>query len=101
MGSPFELPSELNIYCAIQTRDDLLAWFTAQTASSTAGVLEISARNVSEVDGAGLQLLAALTNAGRPWRLTDASGAFINACRTLGFSEWTEDLEKATEKGSS
>ena len=54
MSEPFELPTELNIYSALETRDALLAWVTEQMGKGQDG-LEISARNVEEVDGSGLQ----------------------------------------------
>jgi ABC-type transporter Mla MlaB component len=89
MKLPFELPSELNIYSALETRDALLAWATEQ---STQGhdTLHISARDVAEVDGSGLQLLAALGDREHPWRLVHSSTAFTEACRTLGFGHWLD-----------
>jgi len=68
MSDAFELPQELNIYRALETRDSLLAWVAAQ-ASQSKGALEISARHVAEIDGAGLQLLAALDNMEQPWHV--------------------------------
>lgn len=89
MGDRFELPSELNIYSALETRDALLAWVTAQVAEGR-DHLEISARNVAEVDGAGLQLLAALSNMDHHWRLVETSTPFTEACQTLGFGSWVD-----------
>ncbi len=89
MGVRFELPSELNIYGVLEARDSLLAWVSEQVATGTE-VLEISARDVAEVDGAGLQLLAALSNMDTPWRLVEASDAFQNSCRTLGLADWLD-----------
>jgi ABC-type transporter Mla MlaB component len=97
MSEPFELPTELNIYSALETRDALLAWVTEQMGKGQDG-LEISARNVEEVDGSGLQLLAALSNMEHAWRLVDASDAFTEACRTLGVAQW---LEKRPLKNAS
>lgn len=34
MSEPFELPTELNIYSALETRDALLAWVTEQMSKS-------------------------------------------------------------------
>lgn len=90
MSIVFELPQELNIYSALETRDALLAWVTAQTTQSV-GVLEISARNVAEIDGAGLQLLAALSNMDQAWHLVDVSVPFTEACTTMGFGSWIDD----------
>jgi len=89
MSIVFELPQELNIYSALETRDALLAWVTAQTAQSK-GALEISARNVAEIDGAGLQLLAALSNMDQAWHLIDISVPFAEACETMGFGSWID-----------
>lgn len=89
MGNRFELPSELNIYSAQATRDALLAW-VAQQAASSGGALEISARTVDEVDGAGLQLLAALSQTSPNWHLVEASPVFAEACRTLGLGHWLD-----------
>ena len=94
MSVPFELPSELNIYSALETRDALLAWVTAQVAQGL-DHLDISARDVAEVDGAGLQLLAALSNMGHPWRLVETSVPFVEACQTLGFGHWLGPLKEA------
>lgn len=89
MSEPFELPAELNIYCALETRDQLLAWASEQSATAT-DFLTVSAKNVVEIDGAGLQLLAALSNMDQAWQLTQPSDAFTEACQTLGFSNWLD-----------
>lgn len=89
MSEPFELPAELNIYSALDTRDALLAW-VAEQSSKNPEHLDISAKNVEEVDGSGLQLLAALSNMEQNWHLVDTSDAFSDACRTLGFSNWID-----------
>jgi len=87
MSTPFELPSEITIYSVMETRDALLAWVTEQLAQSSK-LLEVSATQVQVVDGAGLQLLLALSNMGQPWRLRNPSEALQNACRTLGLDTW-------------
>lgn len=97
MSDRFELPAELNIYSALESRDALLAWVTEQTTKAS-GRLEISARDVVEVDGAGLQLLAALSNMDHTWHLVEASEPFAEACRTMGFGQW---LDKRYLKSSS
>ena len=91
MSVAFELPAELTIYGALETRDALLAWATQHLGKSDR-VLEISAREVAEVDGSGLQLLAALSNMDVSWQLVDASPAFSEACRTLGLGHWVDSL---------
>lgn len=90
MAERFELPAELTIYSALETRDALLAWLAEQTTKS-GEYLEVSARDVAEVDGSGLQLLAALANGEQPWRLVEASDAFVEACRTLGLAKWLDN----------
>ena len=94
----FDLPPELNIYNVLETRDALLAWVTAQTAAGK-DRLEISAKAVAEVDGSGLQLLAALSNTEQHWSLVDSSEAFDAACRTLGFGHWLKSTESLKAKG--
>lgn len=89
MSEPFELPAELNIYSAMESRDALLAWVSEQ-ASKSGDFLKISARQVEEVDGSGLQLLAALSNMEQPWQLVDASDVFVDACQTLGLGKWLD-----------
>ncbi len=87
MGERFELPAELNIYSALEIRDNLLAW-VAENGSKGRDYLEISARDVEEVDGSGLQLLAAISNMDQPWRLVEASDRFVDACRAMGLTQW-------------
>jgi anti-anti-sigma regulatory factor len=89
MSERFELPVELNIYSALETRDALLARVAEQGARGRDS-LEVSARDVAEVDGSGLQLLAALSHGGTPWRLVEVSVAFEQACRTIGMLDLLE-----------
>ena len=89
MAERFELPAELNIYSALETRDTLLAWVAGQIAEGKE-FLEISARDVAEVDGSGLQLLAALANGEQAWHLVEASEPFLDACRTIGLTKWLD-----------
>jgi len=98
MSEPFELPAELNIYSALETRDTLLAWVAEQTTKGRDS-LELSAKNVAEVDGAGLQLLAALTNMDQSWRLVDASDAFSEACQTMGLAQWLDKRSMKSVNG--
>jgi len=87
MSAAFDLPAELNIYGALETRDALLAWLAAN-AGADDQPLAVNAAAVAEVDGAGLQLLTALTRLDRPWHLVDPSAALTQACATLGLSQW-------------
>ncbi|MEY4737409.1 MAG: hypothetical protein RL302_1728 [Pseudomonadota bacterium] len=97
MSEPFELPVELNIYSALETRDALLAWVT-EHASKGQDTLLVSAKNVEEIDGSGLQLLAALTNMEHTWHLVDPSDALVDACRTMGLSQWLD--QRVLKSGS-
>ena len=90
MDERFELPAELNIYSTLETRDALLAWVAEQVPKGKE-FLEVSARDVQEVDGSGLQLLAALGHGEQRWRLVEASAVFVEACRTMGFSNWLDN----------
>ncbi len=87
MSDRFELPSELNIYSALQTRDALLAWVTEQTKKGQEH-FDVFAGKVNEVDGSGLQLLASLGNMGHAWNLVEPSSVFQEACNTMGFAHW-------------
>ena len=97
MSEPFELPAELNIYSALETRDKLLAWATEQSAKAT-DFLTVSAKEVAEIDGSGLQLLAALSNMDQAWQLSEPSEAFVEACQTLGFGQWLDG--RTTKSGA-
>ena len=90
MSKPFELPEEMTIYSAVETRDALLAWLTEQSAKS-AKLLEISAAKVREVDGSGLQLLASLSHIDQPWRLVNPSAALLEVGKTLGLEDWLDE----------
>ncbi|QDL53049.1 STAS domain-containing protein [Rhodoferax aquaticus] len=95
MSDRFELPSELNIYHALEARDALLAWVSERSVHG-ADYLQISARHVEEVDGAGLQLLASLSNTEHSWRLVETSEAFTEACKTMGFAHWIDSRYLST-----
>ena len=87
MNERFELPAELNIYSALDTRDALLAWVAEQSQKGN-DTLELSAAEVAEIDGAGLQLLASLSNIDSSVRLVSTSEVFVDACKVLGFQGW-------------
>ena len=53
---------------------------------------------MAEVDGAGLQLLASLSNMEQTWHLVETSECFAEACKTMGFGHW---LDKRYLKPSS
>lgn len=100
MNTPFELPAELTIYGVLNTRDALLNWVTAQTAHGK-NHLEVSAQQVSEVDGAGLQLIAALSNMDLNWHMVNASQPFVEACTALGLTAWLPNMNAVTSKAAS
>jgi ABC-type transporter Mla MlaB component len=87
----FELPVELTIYSATETRAALLAWLERQDLNAGAQV-EISGAGIEDVDGAGLQLLGALAQTlsqrGMAWRVSNPSRALLEACEVLGSSHW-------------
>ncbi len=87
MSTPFELPEEMTIYSAVETRDALLAWVTEQSAKA-GKMLDISAAKVCEIDGSGLQLLASLSHMDQPWRLVNPSDALQEACQAIGLGNW-------------
>lgn len=89
MSTPFELPAEMTIYSAVEIRDALLTWVTEQSAKSVK-VLELSAAKVEEIDGSGLQLVAALSNTDQPWQLKNPSPVFVDACKALGLQAWLD-----------
>jgi len=89
MSKPFELPQEMTIYSAVETRDALLAWITDETAKSSKR-LQVSAQQVSEIDGSGLQLLASMAHSDQPWQLVNPSAVLQEACKTLGMSDWLD-----------
>lgn len=91
MSDRFELPAELNIYSALEIRDAMLAWVAEQTKQAK-DTLEISAGAVTEVDGAGLQLLASLSNLDQRMLLIEPSSVLLDACRLMGLSAWLKDV---------
>lgn len=100
MKESYELPSELTIYGVLDARTALLAWLEEQ-ADGPEDVVDISAAKVAEIDGAGLQLLAALSSMGQAWRLSDPSERFSDACRALGFGHWLKGRPVRGHAGAS
>lgn len=93
MTHPFNLPGELTIFSAAETRTALLAWLAEQPGEPDQP-LEVDAQQVLDIDGAGVQLLCALSTLlaqkGWAWRLVSPTGTLARACRTLGLSDWLE-----------
>lgn len=95
MQDRFELPAELNIYNAIASRDALSVWVSKQRTKG-GQPLAIVGANVAEVDGSGLQLLAALSSEHISWQLLEASPALADACRTMGCAQWLQAADAPT-----
>jgi len=91
MAECFELPAELTIYTAAEVRQLLLTWLGEQEAGGTE-VAAIGASGVNDIDGAGLQLLGALSQTlahqAMAWHFRNPSNALIEACQTLGSAAW-------------
>jgi anti-anti-sigma regulatory factor len=102
MDQPFNLPAELSIYSALETRDALTAWAGKCTAAGMLS-LRVSGSAVESVDAAGLQLLLALGNLHMPWQLLDASDVLVDALEMLGLAHWgrPEALTSTTAKSGS
>lgn len=93
MNSHLALPPELTIYTATEVRLRCLDWLLSDREAAQAGALEgeffdIDAQAVAEVDGAGVQLLLALSQsieqAHRVMRLCQPSHQLVEACTALG-----------------
>jgi anti-anti-sigma regulatory factor len=86
MSAELALPAELTIYTAAETRN---AWLAALSEPGE-GALAVHAGAVTEVDGAGVQLLASLSRTlaaqHRPLRLVEPSAAMRSACERLGLA---------------
>lgn len=83
------LPIEVSIYTAAELRSQWLAALEHRAGSGAAVELDGSA--VEQFDAAGAQSLLALSHAlgarGQRLRLTRASDALVDACRTLGLGD--------------
>ena len=100
MRERFDLPAELTIYSSLETRDALVGWLAKQDLG-TASPLLVGGSEVTDIDGAGVQLLASLAASvaqrGDTWRLVAPSEALQSACRTLGFTAWMDADSLAKE----
>lgn len=96
MPTPFDLPEELTIYTAVETRDALLAWLGAGGAhdADDAATRLVSGQRVREVDGAGLQLLLSLGHLDQPWRLVQASAALTDTLHLMGLDAWLKQFSR-------
>jgi len=95
MAQPHRLPVELNVYAVGELRAQFQSWVKklpkGRKAKSLAGTpLVVDGSAVTEVDGAGLQLLVALKHSlaahDRDLRVASASETLSLACATLGLN---------------
>lgn len=87
----FELPEEFNVNNAQDTLQALRLWL-AENPVPAHQTIEISAQAVMEIDGAGLQLLSALSRSGFRWKIVDASSKFESVCRSIGCENWLTEV---------
>jgi hypothetical protein len=88
----FELPEEFNVYGAQELLESLKLWLI-HCELGLDDEIEIDAGKVMELDGTGLQILAALSRSGYRWSLVKASAKFVNACVLTGHQEWIPATE--------
>ena len=92
------LPAELTIYAVSELRTQ---WLAALDAGPGEGDCVVDASAVAEVDGAGLQLLVALSRQlaahDAALRLASPTAALRDACATLGLSALLDAPAPATE----
>lgn len=88
----FELPEDFNVYGAQELLESLKLWLKHGDLGPGEEI-EIDASKVMEVDGTGLQILAALSRSGYRWSLVKASAKFVNACLVTGHKEWIPATE--------
>ena len=87
MNRCFELPEDFNVYHMQETLEALKLWLH-QGKVADGALIDISAARVAEIDGTGMQLLAALQNSGYRMRIVEASRKFTEACDITGNSAW-------------
>jgi len=92
MNKRFELPEEFNVYGAQNAIESLKLWL-GQGEAGPGDHIEIDAGKVMEIDGTGIQILAALSQSGYRWKLVEASAKFINACLVTGHQDWISTSE--------
>jgi anti-anti-sigma regulatory factor len=88
---PLQLPSELTIYTASETRAAWLSWLSCDAATGDAdGLCTVDGGELDEIDAAGAQLLVALAHSlarqQLRLRLTNPSRPLRAACRDLGLA---------------
>lgn len=100
MAQRFDLPEEFNVNNAYDTLEKLRQWLS-ESAVDIETTLEIHAHSVMEIDGTGMQLLAALSKSGYRWKICQPSTKFSSICRTLGLEDWLVSVVvPAAEQGA-
>lgn len=86
MSQTYTLPAELTIYTISETHARCVNWLTQDGNADKC--LQVDARDVAEVDAAGIQLLMSLSNTlladDRELKLLYPSELLTAACRALG-----------------
>ncbi|HEX5357560.1 MAG TPA: STAS domain-containing protein [Aquabacterium sp.] len=86
MSQAYSLPAELTIYTIGETHARCLSWLAQDGAADKC--LQVDARDVAEVDAAGIQLLMSLSNTlvaeERELKLVAPSELLSAACLALG-----------------
>lgn len=81
------LPEELTVYHVGRLREDWLGWL-----AQAAGAVRVDGTGVTQVDAAGVQLLAALLRTldtrQIAWRLQAGDGALRDALQIFGLDGW-------------
>ena len=88
----YPLPEEFNVYRSEETLETLRAWLK-HTPVPAGAHIDFSASQVMEVDGTGLQLLAAMRRSGYQVRIIDPSPKIWAALQTSGTSDWLNAVE--------
>ena len=92
MNYVYPLPEEFNVYRAEETLETLRAWLK-HTPVAPGAQIDISAAQVAEIDGTGLQLLASLRRSGYQVRVIDPSPKFMAALESSGNTGWLTAVE--------
>lgn len=95
MPHRFDLPEEFNVNNAYDTLEKLRHWLS-ESAVDIETTLDMHAHSVMEIDGTGMQLLAALSKSGYRWRICEPSTKFSSICRTLGLDDWLVNVVAPT-----
>jgi ABC-type transporter Mla MlaB component len=88
------LPAELTIYTVAEVQPQWLAWLGPAGHSADEPAV-VRAKDVGDIDGAGMQLLLALDRSlaerGRRLRIESPSTALQTGCGAAGLSDWLQE----------